>query len=228
MYLILCMVRSRLAVLWYHSGMDLQAIVLTAGYAGIFALIFAESGLLIGIVFPGDSVLFTAGFLASQGLFSIGWLASLCFVAAVTGDSVGYTFGRRVGKRFFVYERSVFLTPDNVRRAQEFYARHGGKTIVLARFLPGIRTLAPILAGVGEMPYATFLSYNLIGGLLWAVGLTTLGYVLGNTIPNVDRYLVPLVLVIVFASLIPSFVHLVRKPESRKQLLGYLRRLRRR
>ena len=208
--------------------MDFQGIVLAAGYIGIFALIFAESGLLIGIVFPGDSVLFTAGIFASQGIFNIGWLAGGCFVAAVVGDSVGYAFGHRVGKRFFVYERSRFLNPENVRRAQGFYERHGGKTIILARFLPGIRTLAPIIAGVGDMNYRTFLSYNVIGGLLWAVGLTTLGYFLGNVIPNVDRYLIPIVLGIVILSTLPSAVPALSTASRRQQVVAALRRLWRR
>ncbi len=203
--------------------MDLKAIIEAVGYVGLFSIIFAESGLLVGIVFPGDSVLFTAGFLASQGLFSIGWLIVVCFVAAVAGDSVGYAFGRRVGKRFFVYERSRWLNPANVSRAQGFYQRHGGKTIILARFLPGIRTLAPILAGVGEMHYLTFLGFNLIGGVLWAIGLTALGYLLGNVIPDADRYIITIVLGIVVLSTLPTLVPVMSSKERRQKLLAYLR-----
>ena len=114
--------------------------------------------------------------LASQGIFNIAALVFLCFMAAVVGDSVGYTFGRRVGRRFFSKPESLIFNPENIERARLFYEKHGGKAIILARFIPGIRTLAPILAGIGEMHYQTFLLFNLTGGLLWAVGLTLLGY----------------------------------------------------
>ena len=199
--------------------MDLESIIVAAGYLGLFVIIFAESGLLIGIVLPGDSLLFTAGFLASQGFFGIVPLTIVCFLAAVSGDSVGYTFGRRVGKRFFTRERSFFFNPDNAVRAQNFYAKHGGKAIILARFLPGIRTLAPILAGVGEMHYPTFLIYNLAGGLLWAVGLTALGYYLGSVIPGIDKYLLPVLLFIIIISVLPSIWKLLVNRERRRQTL---------
>ena len=198
--------------------MNLEQFIIAAGYLGLFGIIFAESGLLFGVVFPGDSLLFTAGFLASQGIFQILPLAFLCFVAAVAGDSVGYTFGRRVGKRFFNRERSFFFNPDNVARAQEFYARYGGKTIVLARFIPGVRTLAPILAGVGDMRYRTFLTYNLMGGFVWAVGLTALGYYLGSAIPGVDKYLLPIVGFIIIVSFLPTVWKLLIDREHRRRM----------
>ncbi|HAO81795.1 TPA: hypothetical protein DCQ82_03775 [Candidatus Veblenbacteria bacterium] len=203
--------------------MDLESIIIAVGYVGLFAIIFAESGLLVGIVFPGDSLLFTAGFLASQEIFEIVPLILLCFIAAVTGDSVGYTFGRRVGKRFFTREKSFFFNPDNVVRAENFYAKHGGKAIILARFLPGIRTLAPILAGVGEMHYPTFLLYNVTGGLLWAVGLTSLGYYLGNAIPGIDKYLLPVLLFIIIVSVLPSIWKLLVSREQRRQTFNQVK-----
>lgn len=203
--------------------MELQQILITIGYLGIFAVIFAESGLLIGIVFPGDSLLFTAGFLSSQGYFNITYLVLICFIAAVLGDSVGYTFGRRVGKKFFSKEKSFFFNPENVVRAQRFYDKHGGKTIILARFLPGIRTLAPILAGVGDMHYPTFLSYNVVGGLIWAVGLTSLGYYLGSVIPGIDKYLLPILLFIIFASVIPSFWKVIFNREHRRHMTSQVK-----
>lgn len=205
--------------------MELQDIILAVGYLGLFFIIFSESGLLIGVFFPGDSLLFTAGFLASQGYFDIRLLAPLCFAAAVLGDNVGYTFGHRLGKRLFTREDSFFFHRDNVARAQDFYGRHGGKTIILARFVPAVRTLAPILAGVGDMHYPTFLAYNLVGGALWAVGLTSLGYVLGSFIPGVDRYLLPLVLLVVVASLVPYGVGLLRSRERRRSLRETMRRV---
>jgi membrane-associated protein len=198
--------------------MDLSQFIITAGYLGLFGVIFAESGLLFGIVFPGDSLLFTAGFLASQGIFKIVPLALMCFVAAVTGDSVGYTFGRRVGKRFFTRERSFFFRPENVSKAQEFYAKYGGKTIILARFIPGVRTIAPILAGVGDMRYGTFLKYNLMGGFVWAVGVTALGYYLGRAIPGADKYLLPIIGFIIIASFLPTAWRLAIDREHRHRV----------
>lgn len=198
--------------------MDIRALVLAVGYAGVGAIIFAESGILLGIIFPGDSLLFTAGVLASQGIFNIVALSAMCALAAVAGDSVGYTFGRRVGKRFFKYPESLFFNHDNVERARAFYARHGGKTIVLARFLPGIRTLAPIIAGVGDMPYRTFLSYNVVGGVMWGAGVTSLGYFLGSVIPGVDKYLLLIVVGIIVLSVLPSVWGVVRNPAQRQRL----------
>ncbi len=192
-------------------GIDLIVFLKTIGYIGLFAIIFAESGLLIGFFFPGDSLLFTAGFLASQGAFNITVLALGCFVAAVAGDSVGYAFGRRVGERIFAKEDSRFFKKRYMADAQKFYDVHGKKTIILARFVPIVRTFAPILAGVGKMHYPTFLAYNLIGGCVWAVGMTVGGFFLGRLIPNVDRYLLPIVILIIFVSMLPAFLHYFKR-----------------
>ncbi|MDP3727433.1 MAG: VTT domain-containing protein [bacterium] len=196
-------------------GFDLEALIRSAGYAGLFAIIFAESGLFIGFFLPGDSLLFTAGFLASQGFLHIGVLAAGCFFAAVLGDNFGYAFGRRVGRRIFSREESLLFNPKNLARARQFYEEHGGKTLILARFIPGVRTFAPILAGVGEMRYRTFFAYNVTGAVLWAIGLTAAGYALGNTIPNPDRYLLPVVAGIIVISLLPALVGIIRDPERR-------------
>ena len=197
---------------------DLVWLIKTVGYVGIFTMIFAESGLLIGFFLPGDSLLFTAGFLASQGFFNIAMLCALTFVAAVTGDSVGYTFGRRVGRRLFRKEDSLFFHKDNLLHAQAFYEKHGGKTIVLARFLPFIRTFAPIVAGIGLMHYPRFLFFNLVGGFLWAICLPVAGFFLGKAIPDVDRYLLPIIAGIVVISLLPSVLHLLRDGETRQRI----------
>lgn len=203
--------------------MNLESIITTAGYVGLFGIIFAESGLLVGIFFPGDSLLFTAGFLSSQGIFDIVTLVTIFFVAAVTGDSVGYTFGRRVGKKFFTRQHSLFFNPENVVRAQAFYARHGGKTIILARFIPGIRTLAPILAGVADIHYPTFLIYNIVGAVLWTIGLTLLGYYLGSIIPGVDKYLLPIVALIIIVSVLPTVWKLIISRSHRQSIMAKLR-----
>lgn len=198
-------------------GFDLVALIKAAGYLGLFGIVFAESGLFVGFFLPGDSLLFTAGFLASQGFLNIWILAPLAFIAAILGDNFGYAFGRRVGHAIFTRERSLFFHKEYLERARIFYEAHGGKAIVLARFLPVIRTFAPILAGVGRMRYSTFLFYNVIGAVLWAIGLTFLGFYLGNAIPNIDRYLVPIVLVIVIISSLPTLLHLVRHREIFKR-----------
>lgn len=195
------------------------------GYAGITAIVFAESGLLIGFFLPGDSLLFTAGFLASQGIFNIFILVVLSFTAAVTGDSVGYWFGHKIGRKIFQREDALFFHRQNLLRAEQFYQRHGGKTIILARFMPVIRTFAPILAGVGSMSYSRFLAYNIIGGVTWGIGVPLAGFFLGKLIPNVDRYLIPIVIGIIIVSILPSLFHILRTPEDRARLAASVRRL---
>ena len=203
---------------------DLESLIKTAGYLGLFAIVFAESGLLIGFFLPGDSLLFTAGFLASQGFLDIRLLIPLLFVAAVLGDNAGYAFGRRMGPRIFKREESLLFHKKHLARSERFYQKHGGKTLVLARFTPVVRTFAPILAGVGKMHYRTFLLFNLIGALLWAVGLTALGYFLGQQIPDIDRYLLPIVAAIIILSLLPSLAHILRDREMREAIKGTILR----
>ena len=199
---------------------ELPELIETIGYIGIFAIVFAESGLLIGFFLPGDSLLFTAGFLASQEILSLPILLVGCAFFAIAGDSVGYAFGRRVGRRLFQRENSTFFKKKYLMAAEAFYEKHGGKAIVLARFVPIVRTFAPIVAGIGEMHYRRFVSFNIIGGLLWAVGVTVAGYFLGSVIPDVDKYLLPILAVIIFVSLLPSIIHVLRDEEMRTSLLN--------
>ena len=200
---------------------DLVSILKSFGYLGLFAIVFAESGLLIGLFLPGDSLLFTAGVLASQGYLHIALLSAFAFTAAVLGDSFGYYFGRKIGYRIFNRENSIVFSRDHIKRAEIFYEKYGSKTIVLARFMPVIRTLAPIMAGVGKMSYPVFLTYNVIGASLWAIGLPVLGFFLGNTIPNIDHYLLPIILLIVTVSSLPTLIHLWRN--HRVQIMGFLK-----
>lgn len=186
---------------------DLATLIRALGYAGVAAIVFAESGLLIGFFLPGDSLLFTAGFLASQGFLHIGVLAALCFAAAVGGDTVGYAFGHRIGRRLYARPDSRFFRREHLRRAEAFFARHGGKAIVLARFIPVVRTFTPVVAGAGAMPYRQFVGFNVLGGFLWAVGVTLAGYFLGSAIPGVDRYLLPIIAAIVVTSVLPALWH---------------------
>src|SRR3989338_7248633 len=162
------------------SWLEPLAIIQTVGLLGVWAVIFAESGLFFGFFLPGDSLLFTAGFLASQGLLNIWILTIGCVVAAIMGDSVGYWFGRKAGPKIFTREDSFFFNKKHIERTRGFYERYGKKTIIFVRFVPIVRTFAPILAGVGSMRYGIFLSYNIIGGLIWALSFTFGGYILGN------------------------------------------------
>ncbi|MBP6005343.1 VTT domain-containing protein [Candidatus Saccharibacteria bacterium] len=171
---------------------------------------FAESGLLIGFMLPGDSLLFTAGFLASQGFFNIFFLSIATFIGAVAGDSVGYSFGKRVGPKIFERKDSMVFKQSHLEKAQGFYDKHGGKAIIIARFMPIIRTFAPILAGVSGMHYRRFLIFNLVGAILWAIGITWLGFILGSTIPQAEDYLLPTTILIIIISVLPSIYHLIK------------------
>lgn len=182
---------------------DLSYVVKLAGYSGLFGIVFAETGLFFGFFLPGSSMLFTAGFLASQGLFNVWILLPLITLAAILGDSAGYWFGTYVGHAFFNREDSRFFKKEYVERTHAFYERHGVRAIVLARFVPIVRTLAPILAGIAYMRYRKFLSYNIIGGVLWGAGVTFAGYFLGEKIPGIDQYLTPIILIIIVVTLIP-------------------------
>jgi len=198
-------------------NIDLVTAVQTIGIAGIAGVIFAETGLLVGFFLPGDSLLFTAGFLASQGILNIVVLTLVCFVSAVLGDSVGYAIGRRLGPRIFTRKNSRFFHREHLERAKIFYEKYGGKTIILARFIPIIRTFAPVLAGVGKMHYPKFLSYNLAGGFAWGACVPLAGYFLGSMIPSVDRYLLPIVGGIIVVSLLPAvreYIVMRKKPRD--------------
>lgn len=194
---------------------DLEALIRTAGYFGIFSIVFLESGMMIGFFFPGDSLLFTAGFLASQGIIDIKILIIGSFLAAVAGDSIGYYLGQKFGRKLFQKEKSIWFHKNHLVRAQKFYDKHGGKTIILARFIPVIRAFAPVVAGVGLMRYKSFVLYNLVGAVLWAIAIPLLGYYLGSLIPDVDKYLLPIIGLIVIASVLPAVHHALTDVEIR-------------
>ncbi len=190
--------------------LDPKILIQTVGILGVFAVIFAESGLFFGFFLPGDSLLFTAGLLASQDYFSITSLIFGCIIFAILGDNVGYAFGRRVGEKIFIREDSFFFHKKHVARAQIFYEKYGKKAIVLARFVPVVRTFAPILAGVGKMQYRTFLVYNIVGGVVWVSALSLLGFVLGNTVPDIDKYVLPIIALIIFISILPILLSYIK------------------
>ncbi|BAY43867.1 hypothetical protein SAMD00079811_14540 [Scytonema sp. HK-05] len=197
---------------------DLVQIIKSLGYFGVWGIIFAESGLLIGFFLPGDSLLFTAGFVASQQLLNIWVLIIGAFLCAVLGDNVGYATGHRFGRRLFQKEDSWLFHKKHLVKTTNFYQKHGKKTLVLARFVPIVRTFAPIVAGIGAMHYRTFMSYNLIGGFLWTFGITLLGFFLGKSLPaeQVDKFLLPIIGLIIVVSLVPSILHVVKENQSQK------------
>jgi membrane-associated protein len=185
----------------------------SGGLALLAAIVFAESGLLIGFFLPGDSLLFIAGFLSSNAgsnvLPALPLVAAVTVIAAIAGDQVGYLFGKRIGPALFDRPKSRLFNPQHVVRAHEFFEKYGAKTIVIARFVPLVRTFAPIVAGIGTMKYRTFVVYNIAGGLLWGVGITSLGYFLGE-IDAVKNNIEIAILVIVFVSIAPMVFEVIR------------------
>ena len=190
------------------NAIDPIVIIKTLGLIGVLSIVFAESGLFFGFFLPGDSLLFTAGLFASLGFLNIYLLFVGAFAMAVLGDSFGYWFGKNIGPKIFTREDSIFFHKKHIVRAQYFYAKYGKKTIILARFVPIVRTFAPIVAGVGRMKYSDFATYNVIGGFLWSLAMVMGGYLLGAMVPNVDRYIFPIVALIIIVSFVPVFIEI--------------------
>ena len=198
------------------GALTIRSVLITFGYLGIGVMVFAESGFLLGLFLPGDSLLFTAGLLAAQKIFSIWYLTPIVIAAAILGDSFGYWSGRYFGPKIFTKEDSFFFRKRYVEQTRAFYDRHGKKTIILARFAPIVRTIAPILAGVGRMPYRQFLTYNIIGGGLWGGGITLLGYFLGAAFPATGKYLSLIIIAIVVVSFLPIVLEVWRGQKTIK------------
>lgn len=204
------------------SFLSPEHLIQSGGILLIAAIVFAESGLLVGFFLPGDTLLFTAGFFAAQGHLSIGWLLMAVILAAIIGDNVGYSFGRRLGPRIFKRPDGIIFRQEYLENAEKFYEKHGGKTIILARFMPFIRTFAPVVAGIGKMEYKTFLSYNVIGGALWAIGVTLAGYFFGN-IPIVKENFEKVIFLIIILSVLPAVYHIIKDPAARNGILKMLK-----
>ena len=194
---------------------SLDDLVHWGGYVVLTVIVFTETGLLVGFFLPGDSLLITAGLVAATGYLNIWWLNGLLIVAAVVGDSVGYAVGRRLGPRLFTRPKSLLFNPRHVERTRAFYARHGAKTIVIARFVPIVRTFAPVVAGVGQMEYRQFVLYNVAGGVGWVTSMTWAGYLLGQVVPNIGERIHIVVAVVIVLSVIPIVVELVRERRRR-------------
>jgi membrane-associated protein len=196
---------------------DLPALVQWAGYVGLTAIIFAETGLLVGFFLPGDSLLVTAGLLAADPSFGLNvWLlGAILMVAAIVGDTVGYHVGKTTGPRIFRREDSLFFHRDHLLRAQAFYDKHGGKTIIIARFMPIVRTFAPVVAGVGQMAYRRFVMYNVVGGVLWIWSMLLTGWVLARTVPGVAKHVEKIILLVVFLSILPGLIAWWRERQAK-------------
>jgi membrane-associated protein len=198
------------------------------GVLGLALTIFAETGLLAGFFLPGDTLLFAAGFFAAQGRLELVLTTLALYIAAVIGNMAGYEIGKRSGHKLFKKSDSIIFHKGNIDKAQDFFKRHGGKTIILARFVPVVRTLSSPLAGMGHMPYAKFMLYNLVGALLWVPSITLIGYwagkVLGHYI-NIDHYILPVALLAMLATFGVSFLHILRDPISRERLKEKFRQM---
>jgi membrane-associated protein len=200
----------------FHKIYDVQGIIKFGGMAALIAVVFAETGLLVGFFLPGDSLLVTAGVFCTSAnptgkpLLNIVTLNLLVGIAAVVGDQVGFYIGRKAGPKIFTRENSLFFNKKHLMRTHAFYEKHGGKTIIIARFMPIIRTFAPVVAGVGDMNYRKFVSYNVFGGLGWVLSMTCIGYGLASVWPDVTKHIEKLIILIIFLSLLPGMIAYAR------------------
>ena len=185
------------------GGLDPTTLLEAFGLLGLVLIVFVESGLLIGFFLPGDSLLFTAGLLAAKGTLDLPYVVVGCTVAAIAGDQVGYAIGRRVGPALLA-RRNWFVTEHRVRKTEAFFEQRGGRAVLLARFVPVVRTFVPVVAGIAEMPYRRFVVWNVVGGAVWGAGVPIAGYTLGRAVPDIDRYLLPIVLAIIVVSIVPA------------------------
>jgi membrane-associated protein len=198
---------------------DPKHLIETFGTIGLILIIYAESGILLGLIFPGDSLLFTAGLLASQNKFGLNifFIAGGAFLAAFLGAQTGWWLGKRFGPSMFRRPDSRIFKQEYVDKSKEYFDRYGGKTVVIGRFVPFVRTLVPMLAGIGEMDLGQFTLFNVVGAALWAAGVSVAGYFLGKSIPNVDRYLLPIIFLIILISVIPPLIEIRRQRRASRQ-----------
>ncbi|MEK7096131.1 MAG: DedA family protein [Patescibacteria group bacterium] len=200
--------------MWFNS----EHIVQGGGLLAIGLIVFAESGLLFGFIFPGDTLLLAAGFFAGQGKLPIVWLIVVTVIAAIIGDNVGYRIGRRLGPKVFKRKNGLLFRRSYIKHAQVFYNKHGGKTIILARFIAYIRTFAPVVAGMGKMQWQLFAFYNLLGGILWGVGLPMVGYLIGSSFPGIDKYFIWSLIISANILVAIAAWHIFRNPDTRRRL----------
>lgn len=194
---------------------NLQELIRWGGYVGLSLIIFAETGIFAGFFLPGDSLIVTAGLFAGKGDLNVWILFLLLTIMAIAGDAVGYWFGRVTGPKIFIKENSLFFSKKHIVHAQRLYEKYGGKIIIIARFMPIVRTFAPIVAGVGNMPYKKFAFYNIIGGVAWIGSMLSIGFFLGRVIPNVDKHIDKLIILIVFLSILPGIIEYFKERKKR-------------
>lgn len=190
--------------------LDPTQLVKSFGYVGIFAIVFMESGIIFGFFLPGDSLLFAAGLLAANGNLNLAVVIILAVTGAILGNNAGYATGRKWGPGLFKHPDSFFFSKQRIAQAHEFFKKEGGKSLVLARFIPAARTLIPIIAGVGKMEWRRFFVFNSIGGFIWGVSLPILGYTLGKKVPNIDKYILPVIAIIIIVSAMPVLYHYLK------------------
>ena len=199
--------------LW-HQYSDPTALIMWGGYVALTIIIFSETGLLIGFFLPGDSLLVSAGLIASRGILDVWFMCALLSFAAILGQTVGYAIGKAAGPHLFAREDSMFFKRSHLQRAHDFYEKHGGVTIVLARFMPIVRTFVPVVAGAARMSYRAFQIFNVIGGVLWVCGMLMIGYGLGRYIPGIEKHIDKVILLVIALSLAPAVISAWRRKHA--------------
>ena len=192
----------------FHQLTDVRELVRVGGYVGLTAIIFAETGLLVGFFLPGDSLIVTAGLLSAQPQFGLNVyvLGVLLTLAAIIGNTVGYGIGRATGPRLFTRDDSLLFKKKHLYRAHDFYQKHGGKTLILARFMPIVRTFVPVVAGLANMPLKAYTAYNVLGAVAWIWSMLFIGHFLGRVVPGIDKHIEPIILVVIALSLLPGLI----------------------
>jgi membrane-associated protein len=203
---------------------DVTHLVQTGGLVLIAAIIFAESGMMVGFLFPGDTLLFSAGILAASGHLPIVWTIVVIAAAAIAGDNTGYHIGRLLGPKLFTKKDGIIFRHDHIMRAEQFYEKYGTKTMLVAHFVPVVRSFAPVTAGAGKMNYPQFVLFDAIGDIAWAVAITLIGYYLGSRVPGIEKLIEPLLIIIVLIFLAPTLYHIFKDPKIRTALRRRFRR----
>ncbi len=201
---------------FFRTVYNVPELIRIGGMTGLIAIIFSETGLMLGFFLPGDSLLVTAGLFAARGDLDIAWLIPSLIVAAVVGNATGYFIGHRAGQALYSRPNSFFFRREHLVRTHEFYARHGGKTIILAQFMPIVRTFAPVVAGAASMTYRRFATFNVVGAILWITSMTLIGYFLGRMVPNIESRIHIVVAVVIFLSLLPAMIAWLRSKLAAK------------
>ena len=202
---------------WFHFLSDVQGLIHAGGYVGLAIIVFAETGLMIGFFLPGDSLLVTAGLFAAKGDLNIVVLNVLLMAMAVLGDATGYFIGWRLGPALFRREDSLLFKKRHLIATRDFYEKHGGKTIIIARFIPVIRTFAPVVAGIGNMSYRRFAMFNIVGGIGWVFSMTMIGYALLKIFPQAEKHLHIIIAVVIFLSILPGIIEFIRGKRGAKR-----------